>query len=89
MVNLCPGLDREIKAKITACWSAEGRKYWQCAVCRYMSWKTCDIRKYVEWKHVERKHLELQLACFFCPARLSCRYERRKRVREQHPEQYR
>merc|ERR1712203_1212347 len=56
-----PELDLIVKEKMLETIDDAGKKIWSCSICYYTSNKTTNM-----YKHIERKHLNVNLSCELC-----------------------
>ena len=54
-------LDDMISSKMSHTVFEDGSKMWQCHECDYVQSRKSDVTK-----HIERKHLDLQISCPYC-----------------------
>ena len=54
-------LDAIVKEKMVETVDNAGKKIWSCSLCGYISNKTTNM-----YKHIERKHLNVNLYCEVC-----------------------
>ena len=57
-----------------------GHKFWSCTDCDYMKRSKGDV-----FKHVERKHVELEVHCNYCHLVYKSRPELLTHVKAKHP----
>ncbi len=72
-------LDSIIIEKMTQAVDEEGNKLWQCNECGYARERKSDIRR-----HVERKHIEMQVACNLCSMVFSTRLSLKEHMKYKH-----
>ena len=56
-----------------------GNKLWQCTDCGYARERKSDIRR-----HVERKHIEMRVACNLCSMLFSTRLSLKEHMKYKH-----
>ena len=55
------GLDTIVKFRMCETVGEDGKKWWKCLDCSYVSNKTTNL-----YKHIERRHLTVSLQCPLC-----------------------
>ena len=71
-------LDELILSKMDYYQDANGHKIWQCKECHY------NQSKSKVFKHIERKHVELQVNCLNCNLVYSSREELKAHMKAKH-----
>ena len=77
--NLFLDLDNIIKEKMSQAVDERGMKLWQCNDCGYARERKSDVTK-----HVERRHIEMQVACDLCNAIFSSRQSLKEHAKYKH-----
>ena len=72
-------LDNIIMAKMAQTVDEAGNKLWQCTDCGHARERKSDIQR-----HVERKHIEMQVACNLCGVVFSTRLSLKEHMKYKH-----
>ena len=73
-------IDALVLSKMVAVQDNQGLKYWSCNDCDYMKRSKGDV-----FKHVERKHVDLEVHCVYCHLVYKSRPELLTHVKAKHP----
>ena len=73
-------IDALVLSKMVAVQDNQGLKYWSCNDCNYMKRSKGDV-----FKHVERKHVDLEVHCVYCHLVYKSRPELLTHVKAKHP----
>lgn len=72
-------LDNIIIKKMSQAVDERGMKLWQCNDCGYARERKSDVTK-----HVERRHIEVQVVCELCNANFSSRVQLKEHTKYKH-----
>ena len=72
-------LDSIITEKMSPCVDEKGMKLWQCNDCGYARERKSDVSK-----HVERRHIEMQVQCDICNSVFSSRQSLKEHMKYKH-----
>ena len=72
-------LDNIIIAKMAQTVDEAGNKLWQCTDCGHARERKSDIQR-----HVERKHIEMQVVCNLCSVVFSSRLSLKEHMKYKH-----
>ena len=72
-------LDNIIIKKMSQAVDERGMKLWQCNDCGYARERKSDVTK-----HVERRHIEMQVVCEICNAIFSSRVQLKEHTKYKH-----
>jgi len=77
----CSEIDDAVLAKMIKIQDIEsGQRLWKCAECNYSKRLKGDV-----FKHVERKHINLTVACDICGLSYNSRQELKTHIKFKHP----
>ena len=60
-----------------------GHKFWKCIDCDYKKQSKADV-----FKHVERRHIDLQVSCTLCASVCGSRQELKAHMKLKHSNHY-
>jgi len=71
--------DDLIQSKMSVIQDYHGHKFWQCSECDYRKKSKADV-----FKHVERRHVEIQVSCHLCSQVYGSRFELKAHMKFKH-----
>ena len=72
-------LDNLILSKMSQTQDTSGMKLWQCEECGYARERKSDV-----FKHVERRHIDVQVSCQYCDAVFTNRLSLKEHLKFRH-----
>ena len=76
-------IDDLIMSKMGPVQDFNGHRFWQCHDCDYKKPSKADV-----FKHVERRHVQLQASCTFCSTVCGSRQELKAHMKSKHKNQF-
>ena len=77
--NIFLEIDDLIMSKMGPVQDIHGHRFWQCHDCEYKKPSKADV-----FKHVERRHVELQVSCTMCSTVCGSRQELKAHTKSKH-----
>ena len=81
--NIFLEIDDLIMSKMGPVQDFNGHRFWQCHDCDYKKPSKADV-----FKHVERRHVELQVSCTLCSTVCGSRQELKAHIKSKHKNQF-
>ena len=78
-INNLAEADDLIQSKMSVIQDYHGHKFWQCSECDYRKKSKADV-----FKHVERRHVEIQVSCHLCSQVYGSRFELKTHMKFKH-----
>ena len=72
-------LDNLILSKMSQTQDTSGMKLWQCEECGYARERKSDV-----FKHIERRHIDVQVSCQYCDAVFTNRLSLKEHLKFRH-----